>query len=247
MFMIENKIIIVTGGASGLGFETSQYLLEKKATVIVFDIDKEKLNRLNKSFITYPVDVTSYDQVQSAVDDIIDKFGSVDVLVNNAGAIYSEPFINIMAKGDRKHSYDNYKKCLDINLTSVFIVSSVVVEKMVLIRTKGVVVNISSISAQGNAGQTVYSAAKAGVEALTKTWAKELGIFGIRVVAVSPGFMDTESTHKALNEKRISDIRQMVPLKTLGSARDVSGAVVFAIESGYVNGVVLKIDGGLKI
>ena len=245
--MIENKNIIVTGGASGLGLETAKKLLEEKAKVIVIDIDKDKLSKLDKIFITYQVDVTSYDQVQSAVDDIIDKFGSIDVLVNNAGVIYSEPLINIMAKGDRKHSLKNFNKYLDINLTSVFIVSSIVIEKMVLKRTKGIVVNISSISAQGNAGQTAYSAAKAGVEALTKTWAKELGIFGIRVVAIAPGFMDTESTHKALNEKIISDLKQKVPLKTLGNAKDVSEAIVYAIESEYVNGAVLKIDGGLTL
>ena len=127
------------------------------------------------------------------------------------------------------------------------IVSSIVIEKMVLKRTKGIVVNISSISAQGNAGQTAYSAAKAGVEALTKTWAKELGIFGIRVVAIAPGFMDTESTHKALNEKIINALKQKVPLKTLGNAKDVSEAIVYAIESEYVNGAVLKIDGGLTL
>ena len=245
--MLENKIIIVTGGASGLGLETAEKLLKEKATVIVFDIDRSKLSTLNKSFVTYHVDVTSYDQVQSAVDDIIEKFGSIDVLVNNAGVIYSEPLINIMAKDDRKHSLESFKKYLDINLTSVFILSSIVIEKMVIKRTKGVVVNISSISAQGNAGQTVYSAAKAGVEALTKTWSKELGMFGIRVVALAPGFMDTESTHQASNERMISDLKQRVPLKTLGSTKDVSEAVVYAIKSDYVNGAVLKIDGGLTL
>ena len=132
--MLENKIIIVTGGASGLGLETAEKLLKEKATVIVFDFDRSKLSILNKSFVTYHVDVTSYDQVQSAVDDIIEKFGSIDVLVNSAGVIYSEPLINIMAKDDRKHSLESFKKYLDTNLTSVFIVSSIVIEKMVIKR-----------------------------------------------------------------------------------------------------------------
>ena len=245
--MLENKTIIVTGGANGLGLETAEMLLKEKANVIIFDLDKKKLSTLNKAFITYNIDVTSYNQVQLAVDDIIEKLGSIDVLVNNAGVIYSEPLINIMSKDDRKHSFESFKKYLDINLTSVFILSSIVIEKMVIKRTKGIVVNISSISAQGNAGQTVYSAAKAGVEAFTKTWSKELGVFGIRVVAVAPGYIDTKSTHEALNERMISDLKQRMPLKTLGSKKDVSEAVVYAIKSDYVNGAVLKIDGGMTL
>ena len=245
--MLENKIIIVTGGASGLGLETAEKLLKEKATVIVFDIDRSKLSTLNKSFVTYHVDVTSYDQVQSAVDDIIEKFGSIDVLVNNAGVIYSEPLINIMAKDDRKHSLESFKKYLDINLTSVFIVSSIVIEKMVINKTKGVIVNISSISSQGNSGQTVYSAAKAGVEALTRTWSQELGIFGIRVVAVAPGFMDTESTHKVLNNKIINDLKQKIPLKFLGNASHIAETVLHCIENEYINGTVVRIDGGISI
>ena len=245
--MLENKIIIVTGGASGLGLETAEKLLKEKATVIVFDIDRSKLSTLNKSFVTYHVDVTSYDQVQSAVDDIIEKFGSIDVLVNNAGVIYSEHLINIMAKDDRKHSLESFKKYLDINLTSVFIVSSIVIEKMVINKTKGVIVNISSISSQGNSGQTVYSAAKAGVEALTRTWSQELGIFGIRVVAVAPGFMDTESTHKVLNNKIINDLKQKIPLKFLGNASHIAETVLHCIENEYINGTVIRIDGGISI
>ena len=245
--MLRNKVVIVTGGASGLGLDISNKLLDEKAIVIILDIDSEKLSLLSESFFKYCVDVTSYQQVDSAVTDIFDKFCSIDVLVNNAGSIHSEPLINILEKNKRKHSLESFKKCLDINLSSVFIMSSIVIEKMVIKRTKGVVINISSISAKGNIGQTAYSAAKAGVEALTKTWAKELGIFGIRVVAIAPGFIDTPSTHQALNKEAIDNIKQKVPLKILGKSEDVSKAVVYAIKNKYVNGSILKIDGGLTL
>jgi len=245
--MIENKITIVTGGASGIGLETAKKLLKEKANVIIFDIDKSKLDKLHKSFVTYNVDVTSSNQVLLAVNDITDKYGSIDILINNAGVIHSEPLINIMAKDDRKHSIENFKKYLDLNLTSVFIVSSIVIEKMVINRTHGIVVNISSISALGNAGQSVYSAAKAGVESLTKTWAKELGMFGIRVVAVAPGFINTESTHNALNEEIINDLKQKIPLQSLGSASHISRAVLHCIENEYINGTVVRIDGGISL
>ena len=118
---------------------------------------------------------------------------------------------------------------------------------MVINKTKGVIVNISSISSQGNSGQTVYSAAKAGVEALTRTWSQELGIFGIRVVAVAPGFMDTESTHKVLNNKIINDLKQKIPLKFLGNASHIAETVLHCIENEYINGTVVRIDGGISI
>ena len=245
--MLKNKVVIVTGGASGIGLNISKKLLDEKAIVIILDIDDSKLNLLNKSFFKYHIDVTSYQQVESAINDIVSKFGSIDVLVNNAGSIHNELLINVLEKNKRKHSLESFKKCLDINLSSVFILSSIVIEKMVAKRIKGVVINISSISAQGNVGQTAYSAAKAGVEALTKTWAKELGIFGIRVVAIAPGFIDTQSTHQALNKEAANNIKQKVPLKNFGRPENVSKSVIYAIKNQYVNGTILKIDGGLTL
>jgi 3-oxoacyl-[acyl-carrier protein] reductase len=245
--MFEKKIAVVTGGASGLGLEIAEQLLNEKAVVIIIDINDEKLDIVNKSFFKYKADVTSYSQIISVVDRIILKFEKIDILINNAGVIYNEPLINLLSKKDKKHSLKNFKKYLDINLTSVFIVSSIVIEKMILARSKGVIVNISSVSAQGNAGQTAYSAAKAGVEALTKTWSKELGVFGIRVVSIAPGFMNTNSTHQALSDEMIKDVRSKIPLKKLGKARDVAEAVLFAIKSNYFNGKVLQIDGGFTL
>ena len=125
--------------------------------------------------------------------------------------------------------------------------TSVVVEQMVMHRSKGVIVNISSISACGNEGQTAYSAAKAGVNAMTVTWSKELGPMGIRCNAISPGFIDTDSTHNALKEKIIAHIHSNTPLRRLGQVEEVSQAVASVIANDFINGVILNVDGGLKI
>lgn len=243
----EGKVTVVTGGANGLGLAISQGLRDEGATVVVFDINEAALARLGEGMTGYAVDITDYAAVQAAVGGVIERFGSVDILVNNAGVIYNEPLINIMNSSEMKHSYERFKKNLDINLNAVFIMSSVVAEQMVLKRIPGVIVNISSISAQGNAGQTAYSAAKAAVEAMTKTWAKELGAFGIRSAAIAPGFIDTDSTNTALNEKTIKHIVGNTPLRRLGDAYNIFQSVKFIVENDFVNGAVIGVDGGLTI
>jgi 3-oxoacyl-[acyl-carrier protein] reductase len=245
--MNEGCVAIVTGGASGLGLGIASMLLENGVKVIVLDIEVNKLNSLGDKFITYLADITDYDLVQSIVNNIIEKYGKIDILVNNAGIIYNEPLVNILKPESMKHSYEKFQNNILINLNSVFIMSSIVVEQMILKRTKGVIINISSISANGNAGQTAYSAAKAGVEAMTKTWAKELGVFGIRSAAVAPGFINTNSTSTALNDKIIKHIKSNTPLKRLGEVVNVAQGVNYIIENDFINGTVLKIDGGLTL
>ncbi|MEM5786757.1 MAG: SDR family oxidoreductase, partial [Syntrophobacteraceae bacterium] len=169
------------------------------------------------------------------------------ILVNNAGVIFSEPFVNIMNPAGMMHDYGRYRDSLVANLDSVFIVTSAVVEQMVLNRTRGAIVNISSISASGNEGQTAYSAAKAGVNAMTVTWSKELGRLGIRCNAVAPGFVDTGSTRRALSESVLKHIQSSTPLRRLGKAHEVAQAVAALIENDFMNGVVLNVNGGLTI
>ena len=162
--MPEKRVAIVTGGAGGIGLGIADTLADAGFNVIVFDISKERLAALDTARLTgMQVDVTSEPEVTVAVDNIIKRFGAIHVLVNNAGTIYNEPLINIMNREQPRHSFETFKKNVDINLNAVFLVGSVVAEKMVLKRTPGVIINISSISASGNAGQTAYSAAKAGV------------------------------------------------------------------------------------
>jgi 3-oxoacyl-[acyl-carrier protein] reductase len=245
---LKNKIAIVTGGASGLGKAIVELLLANDVQVVVLDIDKEALYKLeeNSNLLKMTCDITEEEEVSDSINKIVEKFKKIDILVNNAGILYSEPLINIMSK-DKRHSIEKWQKVIDINLTAPFVLASYVSEQMIMNRTKGVIVNISSISASGNAGQSAYSAAKAGLESMTMVWAKELGSFGIRCAAIAPGFMDTESTHQAVTQDVLDYVKKETPIKRLGKAEDVAGSVKFVIENDYINGKTLEIDGGLVI
>lgn len=244
---MQDKVAVVTGGASGLGAAIAKTLVKHNVAVNVLDVDAEKLAHLDENFITHCVDVTDYAQVQKTIDAIVKECGAIDILVNNAGCIYSKPVVNIMSPENMKHSYNDFQRILELNLNSVFITGSIVIEKMVRLRTKGVIINISSISARGNAGQTAYAAGKAGVNAITKVWAKELGPFGIRSIAIAPGFINTESTRQALNEKTLDHIIKNTPLRKLGEVKNITKAVMYAIENDFVNGEILEVNGGLVI
>jgi 3-oxoacyl-[acyl-carrier protein] reductase len=244
---LDGAIILVTGGAKGLGLAIATYLLEQGATLIVADLDSEALAALPNSMDARLLNATQADDAKAVVKDIVGQYGRIDVLINNAGVIFSEPMVNIMQPTELMHDYERFRKSITANLDSVFIMTSAVVEQMVLRRTKGCIVNISSISACGNEGQTAYSAAKAGVNAMTVTWSKELGRLGIRCNAVAPGFIDTSSTNTALNESIIKHIKSNTPLRRLGKAEEVAQGVASLISNDFINGIVLRVDGGLNI
>ena len=246
--LLKDKVAIVTGGASGLGKSIVEMLLSSNAKVVVLDINQEALNTLDESenILKIACDITKEADISNAINQTIDQFFKIDILVNNAGILYSEPLINIMSK-EKRHSIDAWQKVIDINLTAPFVLGSYVAEQMIMSRTKGVIVNISSISARGNAGQSAYSAAKAGLESMTKVWAKELGSFGLRCIAIAPGFMDTESTHTAVTQDALDHVKKETPVKRLGNAEDIAHAVKFSIENDYFSGKIIEVDGGLTI
>jgi 3-oxoacyl-[acyl-carrier protein] reductase len=246
--MPDKRLAIVTGGAGGIGLGIANVLADAGFIVVVLDISKERLASLDGTrLVGIHVDVTNEAEVVTAVEEITNRFGIIHVLVNNAGTIYNEPLINIMNREHPRHYFMTFKQNIEINLNAVFLMGSVVAEKMVLKRTPGVIVNISSICASGNAGQTAYSAAKAGVEAMTRVWSKELGAFGIRVAAVAPGFIDTESTRKALNEQKLKEICGRIPLRRLGKETNVAKVVLAIIENDFINGVIIPVNGGMVL
>jgi 3-oxoacyl-[acyl-carrier protein] reductase len=244
---LEGAVALVTGGAKGLGLAIATHLQEQGSKIIVADLDTEALAALPENIEGCVLDVTQLDDAKNVVKGLAEQHGRIDILVNNAGVIYSEPMVNIMNPSGMMHNLDSFRKSITANLDSVFIMTSAVVEQMVMRRTKGIIVNISSISAGGNEGQTAYSAAKAGVNAMTATWSKELGKLGIRCNAVAPGFIDTDSTRNALNESTIKHILSNTPLSRLGNAEEVAQAVASVITNDFMNGVVLNINGGLTI
>lgn len=244
---LKGSVVLVTGGAKGLGLAISLYLHECGAKVLVADRDSEALAQLPEEIETYNFDVTNPMEVKANIELIIGRHQRINSLINNAGVIYSEPMLNIMNPAKMMHDYEKFRSCITANLDSVFIMTSAVVEQMALTRTKGVIINISSISAYGNEGQVAYSAAKAGVNAMTITLSKELGVFGIRCNAVAPGFIATDSTHNALNESIIKHIQSNTPLRRLGHSHEVAQAVGTLITNDFLNGVILDVNGGLTI
>ena len=207
---ISGSVALVTGGCGGLGRAIVEMLAERGARVVVADYNPEALAQLPEGFGRVLLDVTDPEQARRVVADVAEEYGAIHLLVNCAGRIVSAPFVNIMSPDRMMLSYDSFREDVKINLDSVFIVTSAVTEQMVRRRTRGCIVNISSISARGNEGQTSYAAAKAGVNAMTVTWSKELGRLGIRCNAVAPGFIGTPSTYAALQDAHIKHIDPQV-------------------------------------
>jgi len=246
---LSQSSVLVTGGGRGIGNFIATGLLEKAQKVIVIDRDERLLNEMPPldNLFRYACDITDPGRVEELVNEIFRTHGSVNVCINNAGVIHSEPLVNLLSRTDKKHNLDNWKRVIDVNLNALFYVTSNIVEKMVISKTKGVIINISSISAQGNAGQSAYAASKAAVEALTKTWSKELGMFRIRCACIAPGFFNTPSTRESLSEAVLSKWQKSVPLGRLGELGELLSAVEFIIGNDYFSGKILPLDGGLTL
>jgi 3-oxoacyl-[acyl-carrier protein] reductase len=169
------------------------------------------------------------------------------VLINNAAVIYNSPLVRFEEGKLVKHDFGKWREVIDVSLSAAFYVSACCAEAMIGNAKKGVIVNISSICAAGNIGQPAYSAAKAGINGLTISLAKELGPLGIRVAAIAPGYLDTESTRGAVAEDYLKDIRKRTPTRRLGEVEQLMQAVDFVIHNSYFNGKVLELDGGLSL
>jgi 3-oxoacyl-[acyl-carrier protein] reductase len=247
---ISQAKIIITGAGAGFGRSMALSFAQNGAVVYALDIDENALTQLkeeNTAITTFKCDVSDNLQVESVIDQIYDIDKSVNVLINNAGIMKNAPLVNMLQRPDSRHSLDLWQKVIEVNQNSVFYMTRSFANKMIKSRNKGVIINISSISARGNLGQTAYAASKAAVEAMTKVWAKELGFFGIRSVAIAPGFMDTAGTHDALEEKMLNKWIEQTPLRRTGTIDEVVASVKFAIENDFVNGEVINVNGGLTI
>ncbi len=246
----KDKNIIVTGGANGIGKALVHKLVSQGATVGVFDMSEDALSRLEKECPNVDgtvCDVTDYAAVEAAVDGFFERCGAIHGLVNVAGIIHNEMLVGFSKEGLRKHSMETWDKVLAVNMTSVFNVTRHVAYKMISKRTKGVIVNISSITAAGNIGQSVYCGTKAAINAMTVTWAKELGPMGIRVGCVAPGFTATETTEKSLRKDIMEEWITKTPVRRLALADEIADGVLFIIQNDFYSGRVLELDGGVRL
>jgi len=251
---IENKVIAITGAAQGLGAQIANRLGAQGARLALIDLNLEKLLALRANLKEkgiesecYVADVSDEVQVVNTFKSIHHHFNKIDSLINNAGIIRDQ-FLNKLNKQNEieSHSLSNWQSVIDVNLTGVFLCGREASKLMIKNKTQGVIVNISSISKAGNLGQSNYSAAKAGVIALTVTWAKELARAGIRVGAIAPGFIETEMT-QSMKPEILQQIASAVPLKRVGKPDEIAHTVQYILENDYFSGRTIEVDGGLRI
>ncbi|NUN12461.1 MAG: SDR family oxidoreductase [Myxococcales bacterium] len=253
---IQDLAVIVTGGASGMGKHFTLRLAEGGANVLAVDVNQEALAVLTQegagkagTIATRVCNVANEEDVVSAVNDCVTRFGKINGVVNNAG-IFRDA---LLVKPDKdtgrvqRMSLKHWQAVIDVDLTGPFLFAREVAAAMVENGWKpGVIVNISSVSRHGNAGQGNYSAAKAGLVADTKLWATELARYGIRVGAVAPGFVDTPIL-QGMRPEVLDKMLAGVPLRRVGTPEEIYRAIQFIIECDYFTGRCIDVDGGLTM
>ncbi len=250
---MKDKIVLITGGAAGIGKATALRFAEEGAKVVICDINEAAgqatLKELGEGAAFYKVNVADREAVQQWVDDVLAKYGRIDVLVNNAGIIRDGQLVKVK-NGEivSQMSEENFDLVIAVNLKGTFNCAQAVAPAMIK-QGSGVILNATSIvGLDGNFGQTNYVATKAGVIGMTKVWARELGRYGVRVNAVAPGFTATEII-STMPEKIIEGMKARTPLRRLGEPRDIANAYFFLAsdEASFITGAVLRVDGGIVV
>jgi len=243
---LDKKVAVVTGSARGLGFAIAEKFLSEGATVVISDINEQMMNEAVDQLKSFgevygaAMNVTDAASVETALAQVIEKYGRIDILVNNAG-ITRDGLMMRMSESD-------FDSVIAVNLKGTFN-GTQAASKYMLKQRSGNIINISSVvGITGNVGQANYSASKAGVIGLTKTSAKEFAKRGIRVNAIAPGFIQSEMTD-VLSDSVKEELQKNIPLKRLGLPEDVANAALFLAgdNASYITGQVLVVDGGMVI
>ncbi|MGD0630721.1 MAG: beta-ketoacyl-ACP reductase [Terracidiphilus sp.] len=253
---VQSKVVIVTGAAAGIGRVTALRFAAEGASVAGWDVSDKAaaafetdIRQAGGEPLFQVVNVTDAQAVEAAVNAVIDKWGKVDVVVNNAGILRDSQLVKINAAGEVKSMPEaSWDSVIDVNLKGVFITTRAVVPQMIR-QGGGVILNAASVVAlYGNFGQTNYVATKAGVIGMTRTWARELGKYNIRVNAVAPGFIATDML-KSMPKEVLDGMIAHTPMKRIGSPEDVANAYFWLAsdQASFVHGAVLSVDGGMVI
>lgn len=243
---LQDQVAIITGGASGIGLAAAKRFLQEGAKVVIADYNKEagetcaaELKDIGDVHFIF-TNVADRESVQSLVEKTLERYGRIDILINNAGVLADATLV--------KMTEEQFDRVIDINLKGVFNCTQAVIPTM-LEQQRGKIINTSSVSGvYGNFGQTNYAATKAAVVGMTKSWAKEFGRKGINVNAVAPGFIMTDMV-KSMPEKVVEKMKQAISLQEIGTPEDVANAYLFLAsdEAKYVHGHVLHVDGGIMM
>ena len=247
MSSLNNKIAVITGGSNGIGKATALKFLREGAKVIIWDIVKEKGEELEKELRAnghdiyfMEVNTSNHEAVEQATQETLKLHKRIDILINNAGITRDATLL--------KMTQDQWQQVIDVNLTGVYNCTRSIAPSMVE-NGSGVILNASSVvGLYGNFGQTNYAATKAGVIAMTQTWARELGRKGIRVNAIAPGFILTDMV-KLMPEEVLATMAKKVPLQTLGQPEDIANVYAFLAsdQAKYISGTTISVDGGITL
>jgi 3-oxoacyl-[acyl-carrier protein] reductase len=251
---LKDKVVAVTGGARGIGKSIATAFAGRGARVALLDLLPADLEAARADLAAAGAKVRAYctnvareEQVTAALDGVIADFGRLDVMINNAGIIKDALLVKVKDGAVvGKMSLEQWQTVIDVNLTGVFLCGREAAERMIRLGHGGVIVNIASISKAGNAGQSNYSAAKAGVTAMAVVWARELARHGIRAASIAPGFTRTDLL-AGMPPEMLEKMTAPVPLKRLGLPEEVAHAAVFIAENDYFTGRSIDLDGGLRL
>jgi len=251
---LNGKLAVITGGGRGIGRAMALAFAQKGANIAALDLNPADLANTIElcaaegvRAAAYACNVAQEDAVVTTLDKIIADFGRLDVMANNAGITKDGLLVKCQdGKVIAKMSVQQWQAVIDVNLTGVFLGAREAAARMIELGNGGVIINTSSISRVGNIGQSNYSAAKAGVVAMTTVWAKELARYGIRVGAIAPGFTRTEILH-AMKPEMIDRMTAAVPLKRMAEPAEMAHAAIFIAENDYFSGRVIEVDGAQRL
>ena len=251
---VRNKTVAVTGAGRGIGRSIALQLARRGANLALLDLNAADLESSvalcaaeSVQVRDYSVNVAEEAEVGEVIARVVADFGRLDGLVNNAGILRDALLVKVKDGAVvGRMSMDQWNAVIAVNLSGVFLCAREAATRMIECGNGGVIVNISSISRAGNAGQTNYSAAKAGVESMSVVWAKELARYGIRVGAIAPGFTHTDIL-ATMRPEVLEKLTAPVPLKRLGRPEEIAHAVQFIFENDFFTGRCLEIDGGLRL
>ena len=250
---LENKTVLITGAARGLGAAIATELATRGAALALIDLEATSLEPTHAKceeagarVESYAADVSHEDDVVALFENVVRDFGRLDALINNAG-ILRDGLLVKAKEGEiiEKLSLEQWQSVIDVNLTGVFLCGREAAAHMIRLGAGGCIINMSSISRAGNFGQSNYSAAKAGVAALTVVWARELARHGIRVNAIAPGMVRTEMV-ASMKPEMLEKIAATIPVGRLCEPGEIADAAVFLLENDYMDGRVLEIDGAMR-